>query len=146
MSQVYEDLNVTYQREKRSREKLDEENKKQQVTIKQFEEEKLHYLSLNENLKKDLLLTQESSRQNEVTLIISSLKLPLCHRKRFLSLVDSSIVFVKNGVKKELFGLGLVIPFFLQHSWSMRELKKERSCSETVWTPLLTLKKISRNI
>ena len=68
---------MTYQREKRSREKLDEENKKQQATIKQFEEEKLHYLALNENLKKDLLFTQESSRQNEVIFIISPLNSPV---------------------------------------------------------------------
>jgi hypothetical protein len=73
MSQVYEDLNVTYQREKRSREKLDEENKKYQAIMKQSEEEKLQYLTLNENLKKDLLFTQESSRQNEVCLVIYSL-------------------------------------------------------------------------
>jgi hypothetical protein len=73
MSQVYEDLNVTYQREKRSREKLDEENKKYQAIMKQSEEEKLQYLALNENLKKDLLFTQESSRQNEVCLVIYSL-------------------------------------------------------------------------
>jgi predicted nuclease with TOPRIM domain len=69
MSQVYEDLNVTYQREKRSREKLDEENKKYQAMMKQSEEEKFQYLTLNENLKKDLFFSQESSRLNEVCLV-----------------------------------------------------------------------------
>lgn len=66
MSHVYEDLNVAYQREKRSREKLDEENKKLQATLKLQEESKAQYISLNENLKKDIQHLQDSSRQNEV--------------------------------------------------------------------------------
>jgi predicted nuclease with TOPRIM domain len=66
MSQVYEEVNVSYQREKRSREKLDEENKKFQGAIKQLEESKAQCLSWNENLKRDIQLLQENARLNEV--------------------------------------------------------------------------------
>jgi hypothetical protein len=66
MSQVCEEMNVSYQREKRSREKLDEENKKLQAVVKQHEENKTQYLSWNENLKRDVQLLQETARQNEV--------------------------------------------------------------------------------
>jgi hypothetical protein len=71
MSQVYEDLNLSYQREKRSRESAEDELKKTQILFKQSEDAKALILSSQETMKKEIQHLQENNRMNEVSYFLS---------------------------------------------------------------------------
>lgn len=60
-------MNVSYQREKRNRENIEEEYKKVHTLVKLNEENKIQLISSNESLKKDIQLYQETNRINEVS-------------------------------------------------------------------------------
>ncbi len=67
MSQVYEDINLSYQREKRSRESAEDELKKTQILFKQSEDAKALIVSSQECMKKEIQHLQEINRMSEVS-------------------------------------------------------------------------------
>lgn len=67
MNQMYEEVNISYQREKRNRENIEEEYKRIQHIIKTNEENKIQLFTNYENMKKEIQLYQDLNRSNEVS-------------------------------------------------------------------------------
>lgn len=69
-SQMYQEVNVSYQREKRKRENIETEYQKVQNLLKANEENKIQLATRNENMRRDIQLSQEANRVYEVILLL----------------------------------------------------------------------------